>query len=378
MKKINVHGHILNYGCCPNKWLLKQAHIPEWVLKRYTTRYVIWFITSLLPGNKFDRTPKMMKMFKNTLFQNADLYYYNEMIPNEIELFTPLLMDMDYATDEEYEAELGYEYIVTIMSEIAEQYFGVIMPFYGFDPRRHNAAIKAIHALDRMGFLGIKMYPKLGFHPWHESNINSRLNNEELGIMYEHCQEEKIPITVHCSPGGAYSESLVGYDEKANLLVCPKAWKNVLKDFPKLKLNFAHFGGNLSSFNSWTEEIIYLMNCYEYVFADTSYHDDAHNKKTRFKYFQNLDKAIAKAPPCRIMGGTDYPMTAHTFTEKEYYSVFEDALETYHGKKFGIMNVLAPIKFLFDEEFPPRILTAFNKSQKDIPQWLNSVIEKYK
>ena len=374
MKKINVHGHILNYGCCPNQWLLAQAHIPEWILKLYSLRAIVYLLTKAIPGSKFDRTAQMLKMFKNTLYENTDEYYYNEMVPNDIELFTPLVMDMDYATDEHNKAELGYNYIVTIMSEIACTYYGVIMPFYGFDPRRKNAFQLAYHALDNMGYLGIKMYTKLGFSPWHESPVNSNTTNEELELLYELCEKSRIPITVHCSPGGAYSQSLVGYKEKADVLAHPRAWKKVLKKYPTLKINFAHFGQSLHEMNMWTRTIMKYMNDYEFVFADLAYHDDAIKKKTKENYFKALTVIIPQIPRHRLMLGSDYPMTAHTYNEHDYYEPFEIALPE---ESLESLNVIAPIKFLFNRRFPLRIQRAFDKRKDNLPLWLAEQIKKY-
>ncbi len=375
MKKINVHGHILNYGCCPNQWLLAQAHIPEWLLKLYSPRAIVWLLTKLVPGSKFDRTAQMMGMFKKTLYENADDYYYLEMVPNDIELFTPLVMDMDYATDKHDKAELGYSYIVTIMSEIARSYYGVIMPFYGFDPRRDEAATLAKNAINNMGYIGIKMYTRLGFSPWDESPINTPQTNTELSIIYKFCHEFHVPITVHCSPGGAYSQSLVGYKEKADVLAHPRAWEPVLKAYPNLKLNFAHFGQSLHELNTWTRTIMRYMNEYEFVFADLAYHDDAIKKKKKENYFKALTTIIPQIPRHRVMLGTDYPMTAHTYREHEYYEPFETALPEELLESF---NVTAPMRFLFDGRFPLRIQKAFGKRKDDIPVWLAEQIKKIK
>jgi len=375
MKKINVHGHIINYGCCPNEWFLAQTHIPEWVLKLYSPRAIVWLLTKLMPGSKFDRTAQMMKLFKNTLYENADQYYMSEMVPNNIELFIPLVMDMDYATDEHSQAELGYSYIVTIMSEIAKDYYGVIMPFYGFDPRREQSAALAKNTLNNMGYLGIKMYTRLGFSPWEESPINKPQTNTELSIMYRFCQEYRIPITVHCSSGGAYSQSLVGYKEKADVLTHPRAWKPVLEKYPELKINFAHFGQSIHKYNTWTRTIIEYIKEYDFVFADLAYHNDAHNKKTKELYFKALTSIIPHIPRHRVMLGSDYPMTAHTYNESDYYKPFEIALPE---ELLESLNVIAPINFLFDKKFPLRIQKAFGKTRSDIPQWLGEQIKKYK
>jgi len=189
-----------------------------------------------------------------------------------------------------------------------------IVPLIFNDPRRYNRPsgtespdskeygawdepIKQVATESQEGiFAGIKMYPPLGHKPLDELC-------EYLPDFYHRCEQEEIPILVHCSPGGMTTHEIEYYREfvqaneawrsemqlkqrqKQEALkggvkktpqsagsvdytikpsqpqsehlvitdnatwffhhyVSPEAWKPVLENFPKLKLCLAHFGGS--------------------------------------------------------------------------------------------------------------------------------------
>ncbi len=104
--------------------------------------------------------------------------------------------------------------------------------------RQFNGDIESIGSYY---FLGIKVYPPLGFDPWPEDVVE----REKVCYLYQYCIDYNIPITAHCSPGGF----LVKKDYKD--FSSPYRWEKVLdyhdengeKPFRKLRLNLAHFGG---------------------------------------------------------------------------------------------------------------------------------------
>lgn len=205
------------------------------------------------------------------------------------------------------------------------------IPLYFYDPRRWNRnqdeviPSKIKHNLEygrwndpfgqvasksRPGvFIGFKMYPSLGHKPLDELC-------EYLPEYYHQCQNERIPILTHCSPGGMTTHEIDFYKEfdeaneahrnqmkliqsqKLLLLrnsgnqpvfttsqpfvlkpvqqtssqeqliwdpksyffenyVSPKAWEPVLENFPELHLCLAHFGGDewrQGTKNDWLEK----------------------------------------------------------------------------------------------------------------------------
>lgn len=201
------------------------------------------------------------------------------------------------------------------------------IPLYFYDPRRWNRnqeeaippeikqsleygcwndPFEQVASKSRPGvFIGFKMYPSLGHKPLDELC-------EYLPVYYHRCQNERIPIMTHCSPGGMTTHEIDFYKEfdernaahrnqmklkqSQKLIslrnignqtvqsielkpveqipsheqlitdpkfyfyenyVSPKAWEPVLENFPELHLCLAHFGGDewrQGNKNDWLEK----------------------------------------------------------------------------------------------------------------------------
>ncbi|GAH83666.1 unnamed protein product, partial [marine sediment metagenome] len=77
---------------------------------------------------------------------------------------------------------------------------------------------------------------------------NCECNKAKVKLLYKTCVERNIPITTHCSNGGFKAAS-----NPQELTDPGNNWAKVLKKYPDLKINFAHFG---SGDNSWQQTII--------------------------------------------------------------------------------------------------------------------------
>jgi hypothetical protein len=130
-----------------------------------------------------------------------------------------------------------------------------------------------IKSLKSNFFAGIKVYPLLGFDPWPEKNKEQM---EKVIFLYDYCQRKGIPITTHCSD---YGFRII--DPELALEYCnPLKWEKVLKEFPNLKLNLAHFGKRKKIFKSilkcqrnlWLENVLRLIKKHENVYADFAYY----------------------------------------------------------------------------------------------------------
>lgn len=370
---IDVHSHILNFGCCPDEWLAKLTHIPniELFLRLPFSKSLLDFITWIYYKGKFSKTNEMIEIFNTHLFDVGNLLR-KEIDEAKIKLTTPLMMDMDYATKNKYPAELDYGVQIEIMKRIAKKHYGVIMPFIGFDPRRENADKLIAFCLMTKGMLGVKMYPKLGFHPSPQSTVNSDKVNLRLSNFYKFCEDKKIPITMHCSPGGAYSEKLIGKTEERNTLVHPTALEEVFKLHPSLFFNLGHFGGDLheGAKDTWNYYAIKLINNYENVYGDLAYNDKAHTDEEN--YFRNLNSK--RIPHDKVLLGSDWSMIRHTYTIKEFIQPFKDNIKQGIRKKIFYENA---INFLFpNKRIPDRVMLALDKKPKDTPDWLQTQFNK--
>lgn len=376
---INVHCHLLNFKFVPDSFFKIRAPIREWMLRHKLTRWLARVITFLLPGKKYDKLHEVLALMKKDI-NDVAATLISEMKEAKIVLATPLMMDLELASFN-VKPEIPYRYQVKLLSDIAAKYPGEIMPFIMFDPRRRSVSELIITALEEMGFLGVKMYPPLGYHPDPASFFNDAEVNHELEEIYRYCQDNSIPITTHCSKGGAYSGDLIRFKELALDFCQPSSWEGVLKKYPELYLNLAHFGGTNDFLKydkpeSWTDAIARLMKQYDHVYADISYHDTALNQKTSGRYFQILTKLMGDSlVKNRIMFGTDWLMTRHTWKEADYVAPFAE-LPPALLKQIAWEN---PLNFLFPaRKLPPRINNFFqsqNISQASFPQWMKSNLQ---
>ena len=181
----------------------------------------------------------------------------------------------------------------------------------------------------RSGFYaGIKVYPPLGYCPWPSPGDYQTLQDyhDELlkvSLIYSYCQAKGIPMTTHCGEGG--------FDIDGGYSPSPALWSSVLRRYPGLKINFAHFGKqkkhNGSQWREWFEQILELMAKYNNVYADISCH-----KPTTDNYQEFLDKLkdwIRRNPSVagsdireRIIFGTDFMM--NLWDSKSYLHFLED------------------------------------------------------
>lgn len=183
----------------------------------------------------------------------------------------------------------GYKKHMHDLEELSAKYPGKIFPFLAVDPRRIGI-MDLIEMKINQGkgvFKGIKIYPSLGYLPTHPN----------LKPVFAYCVKYGIPVTVHCSQSGMQNyrgenyvvdwtgnnhwEDFQSVDKnKSRYFADPRNWLPVLEEFPKLRLNFAHFGGN-DQFDQptgpgsqvWLESIVEMMQNPKYtIYADISYY----------------------------------------------------------------------------------------------------------
>ncbi len=119
---------------------------------------------------------------------------------------------------------------------------GLVIPFATLDPRRDGAADEAAYWIEKRGFRGLKVYPRLGFPPCHKVLMDR---------IYPMLVERNLPVMTHCSGGGVQGRYLSRW--KANEWSAPLAWKPVRDRFPDLRVCLAHFGG-MTSWKAYVDD----------------------------------------------------------------------------------------------------------------------------
>lgn len=236
--------------------------------------------------------------------------------------------------------------------EKAKKYSGNI----DFKPKEDNENVEIKNAnksfLYNYFFVGIKVYPPLGFNPWPDDNCDKKQN--KLDYIYCYCEKRGIPIVTHCNNGGFEIES----KEDIKYLTNPVRWKKVLNKYSDLKLNFAHMGGDEhEDAKEWRETIFTYCIEYKNVYTDFSCmcftHEDYIRLHNQIEYFLEAHYSKADINKRRdelyekILYGTDFSINLiyNTDSYREYLIAF---LKT---KSFSIAE-----KNQFSQENPMRFL----------------------
>jgi len=352
--RFDVHVHLFNKDFIPDKYygiripflvnvsFLKQLEsILEFVEneddKLYNYAYFIDFIS------------------KKTTADIAD--YLIESTPKNT-IFCPLMMDFTKGISGKVQKDVFQQ--LDEYKSVRDKHPSLFLPFVSIDPNNpkyldlFNKAFSKEH-----NFFGVKIYPALGYLPSHPN----------LMKIFEVCAEYDIPIVTHSCAGSVHTNknslNLKYYDLNNNgehflknvkkkfffkrqyeqFFNHPKNWEPVLKAFPNLRINFAHFGGvnewnsNNNSEKKWLYRIIDLMDRYSNVYADVSYILHLPDFHKTFVDLFNNNKLVAE----RALFGTDFFMITIEGKYKDIRSKFVTNIGSEVMKKISVEN---PIKFL--------------------------------
>jgi predicted TIM-barrel fold metal-dependent hydrolase len=272
------------------------------------------------------RFVRWAKLFCQSRVDLATLYY--RFFSSEVGLAVPMLVDLSSGLDDKAQTTLAQQVeLFDMLSQASMR--GLIPgapglcvhPFVGFDPMRalsDGAAGTTValvkDAVLNKGFIGVKVYPEMGWSPFHNTPANAgsperaQALDTILDDFFGWCADEQVPVTAHCNHSNYPSQNA----EAANY-GSPDEWLSVLDAHPGLRLNLGHFGGayaNPASYD-WTWKIAGGMVTYDWLFADVGcqHVDDAALMQVHFGV---LEKIAATYPvmPDRLMFGTDWYMEA--------------------------------------------------------------------
>lgn len=192
--------------------------------------------------------------------------------------------------------------------DLKEQKEGLVYPFFAVDPRRPNIVeeVKAGVGPDK-DFHGIKLYPRLGYHP----------QTPVLMEIFKYASENDIPITYHSSTGGFPPETIGNFEWPHGDFTSPKNWEPIFAQYNNLRVNFAHFsysGEDKAKSKEWRDTIVGLMEKYPNVYTDISCYVAEASAKEAKEYF-DANKVIQE----RMMFGSDFNITAAVGTWLEDY-----------------------------------------------------------
>lgn len=283
------------------------------------------------------------------------------------------------ATQENAQVQLtrGFRKQLKEIKELKNKYPETVFPFFAVDPRRVGIADLLEENLKNGTFAGVKLYPPLGYLPTHP----------DLYPIYDLCVKYNIPVTAHCSPGGFHTKyknkemkteildkngnrktieviPAEGYDfskcthEKCLYFADPNNWVEILEDkrYKNLRINLAHFGGEeqfddyideKTEKENWTAKIIKLIEKYDNVYTDLSYHLNLDKDKDK-NIAKNLRYLIEKYDflQNRLMFGTDFIMILLSYQlTKEKNKALVDYFDHFDGVTEPLFSINA-LRFL--------------------------------
>lgn len=347
---IDCHHHMFTIADIPIYQTIKQAaHDNITLPKKMLIPLLSFYLPIVNADKKVERLEKFMRFFEHEQDENVK-QMVNEILEliddegvplfkftTEEVLLTPLILDIDLGG--------GVSKLASQVKRLSDAIKQInptrvkILPFLGIDPRRNDFSnwLSLITPLSRRGgysnsengdFIGVKLYPSLGFNPKDHINFCREISARDL------------PVTVHCQQG---SLKLV---DDADDLNNPRNWQIVLKkmenDDKKLIINFAHFGsedevaatiefkerdyipppprweydGHSINTDTWTYQIIRMLKKYPKTFSDLSAFDFSNSRATAaLHWLIHLDRNGQFGSEGdylledKLLWGTDYPMT---------------------------------------------------------------------
>jgi predicted TIM-barrel fold metal-dependent hydrolase len=336
-KLIDVHCHILNARDVPIKEIVKAYDMPDWFAEIIQKRLVKMTKPDFNFFNAESGYPEEKRRYFKwvSLIINEHKYIIDSLISNyqDIDLFVPLLVDFWLISNDNPIVDIQKQ--ISNTKELVISYEGKLHPFAPFDPR---SSIKDANYLNTIktsilcnGFIGIKLYPPMGFKP--EGNDNQKIDSE-MEKLFTWCNEECVPITIHCSPTGARADKkFIDYSKPDSV------WDKIVNQYKNINFNFAHYGGvyhNVEdSGNKWFEGINTLIFKYNNVYTDFSGYSQLEDHNARNTIFHMINNAICNNNSDildRLMYGSDWHMSLtskHSCAFKDMYNWFKQAFTDY-------------------------------------------------
>ena len=356
----NVHSHQINQKCLPKCILRQQSRLPVWLLKSG--------ILDRLGGRHAREFFRLMKSKELREVAKTQVIHMDE--AERIDYSIVLTLDYKFAHRTAEKNEDNYAQIVIESAEACAHFPFRFFPFFCYDPRRKEARDLLENAVFNLGYVGIKMYPAMGFDP--RPNRDTSLDPPPAGVsikdnliaLYKFAGENDLPIITHCSPGGSY-KCLVDRKNKYKAIwrfTEPSNFLEIAHQYG-LRICFAHMGGKVDHrrqkeiATQWHNQIINLIgfanswNSEGRFYADQSYGiSHVIKKKNKIKLHIEDTKRHLDDPAENkyLLFGTDWPLGLYKFTEKTYLDSYcgERDLTPEQQDKYFSDNIA---RFLFGE-----------------------------
>jgi len=266
-------------------------------------------------------------------------------------LITPAMIDFSSWVQEKTDSSLRSQ--MEVMGRIARRRSGPpVHGYMAYDPLREvyfrhrsrepESPLSLVReALTAHGFIGVKLYPPMGFKPYgnakqtYPKEVVDRVGptistdlNRALADLYDLCVELDAPVLAHAAETNGIEKE---YARRAD----PAYWLEVFRRWPSLRVCLAHFGrfsyisaarpaGSQLPESSWEWTIGRFLKSRPDapVFADMSYYSEIINAEPTIRAFYagRLKQFVREFDPdvLHLMFGTDWVMLGRVRTSETY------------------------------------------------------------
>jgi predicted TIM-barrel fold metal-dependent hydrolase len=330
----------------------------------------------------------------------------------QVHLFTPSLVDFrDWLSDA---SRVVLSQQIDLQEKIAELCRGRVHPFVSFDPlhevisRMHKARYTPLElaqtAVREKGFVGIKLYPPMGFSPANNARhaclpdylkqtklkgfgLVKELAEEDQGSLgaaldevlfdlFDWCVKEDVPVMAHANESN-YTDATCGEEKHPG---APEQWGELLAENPeyhaKLRINLGHLGRMDSDFYGRREPpyqadaIVKLMRDHDGVYTDLSNWTHIDNGGVRARLADWLERNVFAADGGRarrrFMFGTDW----HMHVNPEYFAGFDRAIGADWKDDFFGANAADFLGLRKGGGNRARLEAFYAKKKLGVPEWM--------
>ena len=213
---------------------------------------------------------------------------------------------------------------------------GFVLPVVGYNPatdvRDGGLSLRVVQeAVEKHGFIGVKIYPPNGFLPYGNGSNRCALPRKRppwwdgtaldssLRTLYEWCDRNGVPVMAHANDS-------MGVDDEHNHLAGVCGWR-ALDTEPKVEIssltvNAGHLGGDGADSSDWTAQFTTLMKDATRLrlFGDLGYWDQIATPKAAERLRAALRASIAGGATAvdRVMYGSDWLMLSRVDGYERY------------------------------------------------------------
>jgi hypothetical protein len=316
-------------------------------------------------------------VIRNFQFRYVNVYdylgEYSQGKARRIDLLIAHLVDFDWPIGAGQPTTTNLSDQVRVMERISALTGGRVQCFAPFDPMKEVAfglGLSPVSSLQLVkdailnhGFIGVKLYPPMGFAPldnasfdnkgfWNQVWIPQSLHRSDLGLrldnalsdLYGWCQTNGVPIMAHTSPTNGPSIAFEG-------LTKTKYWRKVRDDFSGIRVDFGHFGDSdlVDDKGLRARHLSDLMDQTngQFLYADSAYFADLLSRQPELQtsltmllqYSKNKGSAALAQ---RLMYGTDWEMVVLEGPRSEQYlQRFEDVFNVLDKQSLGAEGKLS-------------------------------------